>query len=73
MNLPLIVVGLKKEPDRIDRAIAALRQVTTGNETRAMNGRAVARGRLAHELVIRLGLTTAVDLENQCGLEVNPA
>jgi hypothetical protein len=73
MNLQLIVVGLKKERDRIEGAIAAQRQVTTSNGTRTMKGRAAATGPFAHELVIRLGLTTAVDLENQRGLEVNPA
>lgn len=42
MNLQVIVAELKKERDRIDRAIAALDGITTNNGVRATKGRATA-------------------------------
>lgn len=42
MNLQVIVADLKKERDRIDRAIAALDRISTNNGARATKGRARA-------------------------------
>lgn len=42
MNLQVIVAELKKERDRIDRAIAALDAISTNNGSRETKGRARA-------------------------------